>query len=152
LSLATLTNIFDQIHLSASCAIVPAQRALDLRMPCMADQDAFAASLGVPDDFHMHLGDQRAGGVEDAQVARDASASSIASRHTVRAEHQGRTVGHIVQFFDEDGTPTLQILDHEAVVHDFMAHVDRCAEELERTIDDLDGAIDACAETAGIGE
>jgi hypothetical protein len=37
------------------------------------------------------------------------------------------------------------------VVHDFVAHVDRRAELDQRALDDLDGALDAGAEAAGIG-
>src|SRR3546814_8480400 len=46
----------------------------------------------------------------------------------------------------------LEVVDHVAVVHDFVAHVDRRAERLDRTLDDLDRAVDAGAEAAGIGE
>ena len=45
-----------------------------------------------------------------------------------------------------------QPLDHVAVVHDFVTHVDRRAEQLDRTLDDVDGAIDAGTEAARIGE
>jgi hypothetical protein len=45
-----------------------------------------------------------------------------------------------------------QVLDHVLVVHDLVAHVDRRAALLERALDDLDRALDAGAETAGIGE
>jgi hypothetical protein len=37
-------------------------------------------------------------------------------------------------------------------VHDFVADVDGGAEPFESALDDFDGAIDARAETAGIGE
>jgi hypothetical protein len=37
-------------------------------------------------------------------------------------------------------------------VHDFVAHVYRRAEQFERTLDDVDGAVNAGTETAGIGE
>ena len=45
-----------------------------------------------------------------------------------------------------------QVFHHVAVVHDLVAHVDRRAERLQRALDDLDGAVDAGAETAGIGQ
>ena len=59
---------------------------------------------------------------------------------------------HLVKFFDEDRTLGLQVVDDEGVVHDFMAHIDRRAEFFQRAFDDGDGAVDAGAESARIGE
>jgi hypothetical protein len=39
-----------------------------------------------------------------------------------------------------------------AVVHHLVTHVDGRSKEFERPLDDVDGAIDACAEAARIGE
>ena len=39
-------------------------------------------------------------------------------------------------------------LDDEAIVDDFMTHVDRRPEPLERQFNDLDRAVDACAKAA----
>ena len=50
----------------------------------------------------------------------------------------------------EDGALGAQALDDEAVVDDFVADVDRCAELGQGAFDDLDGAFDAGAETAGL--
>src|SRR5690606_30575269 len=60
--------------------------------------------------------------------------------------------GHLVELLDEDRAALLEIVDHVAVVHDLVAHVDRRAEGLDGALDDLDGAIDAGAEAAGVGE
>jgi 4-hydroxy-3-methylbut-2-enyl diphosphate reductase len=45
-------------------------------------------------------------------------------------------------------TQTTLSVDDEAVVDDFVAHVDRRAEPLDRQFDDLDRPVDACAEAA----
>ena len=73
-------------------------------------------------------------------------------RHAMRAEDHRRAVGHLVEFLDEDRAALLEVVDDVAVVHDFVAHVDRRAQRFERALDDLDRAVDAGAETAGIGE
>src|SRR3546814_10256256 len=73
-------------------------------------------------------------------------------RDAVGAEDHGGVVGDFVQLLDEDRAALLEVVDHVAVVHDFVAHVDRRAERLDRTLDDLDRAVDAGAEAAGIGE
>ena len=73
-------------------------------------------------------------------------------RHAVRAEDHGRARRHLDQVLDEHRALAPQVLDHELVVHDLVPHVDRRAVQRERALDDLDGAVDAGAEAAGIGE
>ena len=70
----------------------------------------------------------------------------------MRTEDDGGAIGHLVQLFHEDRPALLQVVDDEAVVDHFMAHVDRCAQRFDGALDDLDGAVDAGAETTGIGE
>ena len=70
----------------------------------------------------------------------------------MRAEHQQRAFGNLGGIVDEDGALAAQILDDVPVVDDLVAHVDRRAVAGEAQLDDLDGAVDARAETAGIGE
>ena len=132
-------------------AIPLAHRAFDFGMTGVADQHDIAARLGVTRDFHVHFRDQRTGRVEHAQMARGGFAAH-GLRNAVRAEDHGRAVGHFVELVDEHRAALAQIVDDEAVVHDFVAHVDRRAERFERALDDLDRAVDAGAETAGIGE
>ena len=59
---------------------------------------------------------------------------------------------HLVQLLDEHRALGAQVVDHELVVHDLVAHVDRRAVQLERALDDRDGAVDAGAEAARLGE
>src|SRR4029079_18977236 len=73
-------------------------------------------------------------------------------RDAVRAEDHGRAVRHFLELINEDRALRTQLVDDIAVVHDFMAHIDRRAERLERALDDLDRAVDAGTESARIGE
>src|SRR5690606_39855773 len=50
------------------------------------------------------------------------------------------------------GASRSKVLDHELVVHHFVTHVDRRAEDLQGAVDDLDGAVDTGAEATGVGE
>jgi hypothetical protein len=96
-------------------------------MPGVADQHDVATGFAVSGHFHVHLGHQRAGGVEDRQATLRALAPHGLG-HAVRGEHHGGVVGHLGQFVDEYGPGPGQAIDHEAVVHDFVAHVNRRAE------------------------
>ena len=60
--------------------------------------------------------------------------------------------GHVAQVVGEDRALAPQVLDHVAVVHDLVAHPDGRAVDLERHVDDVDGAVDAGAEAARRGE
>src|SRR5262249_59323743 len=57
-----------------------------------------------------------------------------------------------VQFVDEHGAARAQAVDDEAVVDDFVTHVDWRAERLQRALDDLDRAVDAGAEATWVGQ
>src|SRR5690606_31725620 len=72
--------------------------------------------------------------------------------HAVGAEDHGGAVGHLVQLLHEHGAAVLELVDHVAVVDHFVAHVDRRAQAIEGTLDDLDRAVDAGTEAAGVGE
>jgi hypothetical protein len=61
-------------------------------------------------------------------------------------------VRHFVKLLDEHRAELAQAVHDVAVVDHLVAHVDRRAEQLQRPFDDVDGAIDAGAEAAGIGE
>jgi hypothetical protein len=57
-------HVFDQVDAFAQLA----HRAFDLGVPLVADHDELVAFLGQLGHFHVHLGDQRAGGVEDLEA------------------------------------------------------------------------------------
>jgi 4-hydroxy-3-methylbut-2-enyl diphosphate reductase len=109
------------------------------------------AGAALARDLQVHLRHQRAGRVEHLQrAARGFRAHRL--RHAVRGEDHRRAIRHFVQFLDEHRAALAQVVDHELVVHDFVAHVDRRAEGFDRALHDLDRAIDAGAETARVGE
>ena len=73
-------------------------------------------------------------------------------RHTMGGKDHGTVIGAIVQFLDEDGALGFQALDDVAVVDDLVADVDRPAVPGQRGLNDGDGAVDAGAESARVGE
>jgi len=99
----------------------------------------------------MHLGDQRAGGVEDVEAALGRLAAHRLA-DAVGAEHQGRAGRHLGQVFDEDRALGLQVIDDIGVVHDLVAHIDGRAELDQRPLDDLDRTIDTGAKAARLGQ
>ena len=114
----------------------------------MADQDQRAALRDIALALVVHLGDQRAGGVEHRQARASPASSSTLLRHAMRAEDRdgvGRDLGEVL---DEVRALGLQAFDHVLVVHDLVAHIDRRAVFLERALDDLDRAHHAGAEAA----
>ena len=70
----------------------------------------------------------------------------------MRAEHDGAAAWDVFQLVDEHGSLGAQLIDDEFVVDDFVTNIDRCAELLERTLDDGDGAVDPGAEATRIGK
>ena len=107
--------------------------------------------LVMPLGLAMDLGDQRAGGVDEEQVAA-AGLGRHRLRHAVGGEHDGPVVRHLVELLDEDRALGLEAFDDVAVVHDLVADIDRPAVALDGALDDLDGTIDAGAEAARAGE
>ena len=99
----------------------------------------------------MHLGDQRTGGVDHWQLTLGRQLLDTLG-DSVGGEYRHRARGDFVQFVDEHCSPSAQIFHHMAVVHDFVTHIDRRAEFLQRPLDDFDGPLHTGAETAGLGQ
>jgi len=76
----------------------------------------------------MHLGDQRAGGVEDLKAARCGLGAAPPWLTPCALNTSVGAGRHIGQVFDEDGALGLEVVHHVGVVHDLVAHVDRRAE------------------------
>ena len=128
-----------------------AHRALDLRMAGMADEDEPASLADITLALIVHLGDQRAGGVEHRQLARSGFFLD-ALGDAMGAEDGDGIGGNFGEVLDKARALGLEALHHMLVVHDFVTHIDRRAVFLQRPLDDLDGAHDAGAKTAGLGE
>ena len=128
-----------------------AEGALDLFVPGVADQRDRVPVGGEPPGLRVHLGHQRAGGVDHGQAAPGRLLADH-GRHAVRGEHDGGAVRHLVELVHEHGAAVLELAHHAGVVHDLLAHVDRRALELERPLDDLDGPLHAGAERPRPGQ
>src|SRR5690606_4939101 len=72
--------------------------------------------------------------------------------HSMGRKDDRGTGRRLFEFIDEDGALGAQVGHDITVVHDLVAHIDGCAEQLERPLDDVDGAIDAGAETARLSQ
>ena len=117
----------------------------------MANHDELVAFLVQLGDFHVHLGDQRAGRVKDLEPARTGFPLNGLA-HAVGAEHQRRARRHVGQLLDEDRAFLLQVIDHIGVVNDLMAHVNRRAKLGQRPLDDFNGAVHPGAKAAWLGQ
>ena len=119
-----------------------------LRMAGMADQDDGVAPTMVQLGLTVHLGDERARGV-DGEETTSASLHRNGLRDAMGREDHGR-IGRrdLVQFLDKDGTLLLQRFDHVLVVDDLVPDEDRGAIDRESLLDRVDRANHAGAETA----
>ncbi len=119
-----------------------------LRVAAVSDQDDLKALGMVALCLHVHFGHQRAGRIELEHVARGGRRRH-GFRHAMGREHH-RTVAvrNLVQLVDEYGALGLEVVDHELVVHDLVAHIDRCPVEGERPLHDVDRPHHAGTEAA----
>ena len=124
-----------------------AHRALDLLVALVADQHDRVALGGELLRLDVHLGHERAGGVDRLQPAR-LGVRVHRRRDAVRGEDHGLALGHLGLLLDEDRAALAQLLDDVLVVDDLLAHVDGRAVQLERALDRLDGTVDARAVAA----
>ena len=63
------------------------------------------------------------------------------------AEDDDHIIRNLIQLFDKDRATRTQVFHHKLVVHHFVTHIDGRAEDFQRAVDDLDGAVDAGTET-----
>jgi hypothetical protein len=120
-------------------------------VPGVADQQDVVVPGGEAARLVVHLGDQRAGGVDRAQPPLFRGAAHLGS-DAVRGEDHDRAGRHLVHLRDEDRTALFQRADHVRVVHDLPADVDRRAELVQGQLDRLHGPVDAGAVAARPGE
>ena len=113
----------------------------------MADQHHLPPLAHKAGAMQMHLGDQRARGVEHGQLAL---AGRLDHRfgHAMGGKHRCRAVGDLIQFFDKHRPQRFQPVHHMGVVHDFVADIDRWAKAFQRLFDNGDGAFHAGAKAA----
>ena len=132
-------------------AVHPAARALDLGVPLVADEDDLSSLALVLLRFLVNLGDEGTGGVDHRQLAFRRVVGDLL-RDAMGAEDGDGAVGYLVDLVDEARAFRSQVIDDLLVVDDLVADVDRRAVDLERPLDDGDGALDAGAEPSGLSE
>src|SRR4051794_37621124 len=116
-----------------------------LGMPGVADEQDVPAFLYQPLSLAMDLGYEWAGGVDIGEPAR-LRGGGHRLRNAMRRKDYRPIVGNFVELVDEHRTEISQPVNHEAVVDDFVAYVDRRTEAFERKLNDLDRPVDAGAE------
>ena len=121
--------------------------ALDLFVALVADEEDLEVVAREAHRLAVHLGDERAGRVDGLQSPIGCRVHD-GRRDPVRAEHDVRALGHLVDLLDEDRALALELGDDVDVVHDLLAHVDRRAEALERLLDGDDRTVDTGAVAA----
>ncbi len=141
-------NLLDRLQQGDGAGGQLPDRSHNFRVAGMADQHDLAATLVVDLGLAVNLGDQRTGGVEGEEIAL-LRLGRNRLRHPVSGEdHGGAGFGDLVELLDEYRSLGLEALDHVAVVHDLVAHIDRCAITRESLLDRIDGAHDPRAEAA----
>ena len=127
-----------------------ARGALDLLMALVADEQDVVVARGEALGLVVHLGDQRAGGVDRLQ-GPPGGLLVHGRGHAVGREDDDRPLGDLLGLLDEDRAAILQGLHDVGVVHDLLADVDGRAVLLKRLLDRLDRAVDPRAVTARLG-
>src|SRR5580658_5995194 len=105
----------------------------------MADEHQRIALLGELHRFNVDFGDQRAGSVNHFEPAALAALAHC-RRHTVCGVDDALPIGNVVDLVDKYRAFLGQFVHHIAVVHDFAANVDGCAESLESDLHNVDSA------------
>ncbi len=119
-----------------------------LRMAGVADQEDLQALLVVAGGLDVHFGHQRTGGIENEQIAGLGGRRDGLGDPMCRKDHGLAGLWDILQLLHKNGAFGLQGFHDESVVHDLMAHVDGGPVFGQRQLDDLDGTLDARAESA----
>ena len=128
----------DQMNLAGDLS----DRAFDFRVAGMPDEDQRPPLRDIALSLVVNLGDQGTRCVENRQAARGCLIYHRLG-DTMRAEDCHRIRRNLGNLLDEASTFRLQVIHDTPVMHDFMAHIDRCLVFFECSLDDLDGANDA---------
>ena len=126
----------DQLHQPGNLA----NRTFDLGVAGMADQDQRPAFGRIAPALDMNFGDQGTGRVDDVERPL-LCCLFYRLGDAMRAEDGDAAQRHLVQLVDEDRALGLQIHHHVPIVHDLVPHIDRRAEPLQGTFDDIEGTL-----------
>jgi len=115
----------------------------------VADEHHVQSGAREARDFQVHLGDQRAGGIEHPQLA--AFGFVAHARDTPWALKITMALSGTSCNSSTNTAPMPRRRSHHVpVVHNFVAHVHRRAVDFQGALHDLDGAVNAGTETTGI--
>ena len=112
----------------------------DLFVALVADQQDVVVVAREPPGLVVHLGDQRAGGVDGVQIPLG-GLDVHRRRDAVRGEDHDGALGNLAGLLDEHRACLLQRVDHMPVVHDLVAHVDRGTVLFQRALHRFDGTV-----------
>ncbi len=101
----------------------------------------------MPLGLDMHLGNQWTGCVYVNHLALF-SLGGYGFRHAVGGENHGAICWAVFELLNKHGPFGAQAVNDEFVMNDLMADINRRAPFLDRHFDNLDGAINARAESA----
>ena len=110
------------------------------RVAFVADHHHLQTVLVVAFRLDMHFRDERAGGVDiDHLAARGLGRDGF--RNAVGRKDHRAVIGAFFELFDKHRALGAQIINHIFIVHDFVAHIDRCAPFRDGHFDNLDRPI-----------
>ena len=110
-------------------------------MTGVPDQEDRVPVRRVPARLDVHLGHERAGGVDRVQPAR-LRVRVHGRRDAVRREDDRLALGHLALVLDEDRAAGLEVANDVRVVDDLLANVDGRPVQVEEPLDGVDGALD----------
>src|SRR5579864_193652 len=128
-----------------------ARGAHDFIVPFVADEDDRVTFLRVANRFFVHFGDERAGGVDGAQIPSNGSSANFRC-HAVSAIQYRRAFRYLVDAINKDDAFFLKALNDWPIVNDLVISVDRRVEKLDGSIQTFNGHYHAGTEAAGTGE
>lgn len=120
-------------------------------MALVADEEDVETLLVKTLDLIVHLGHQRAGGVNGLQVL-GCCLLLDGGADTVGGEHHVGTLGSLGGLIDEDNTLVGEGVHHITVVHNLLAHIDRGTVFLECTFHGFHRAVNTGAVAAWGGK
>ena len=117
----------------------------------VADVDDVEALVGHALDLMVHLGDERADGI-DRHRGSSVCRGDHLWRRAVSRQHHRPPFGNICDVVDEDHADAFEHVDDRGVVDDLVVAVHRGFEDLDHPGQRLDRHLDAGAETSGLGK
>src|SRR5437763_3332502 len=125
------------------------KRANNFVMVAVSNQNARVAFLGKLYCLHVNLGHQGTSCIDHPQSPGFAGFSDL-RRDTVGTIDDTFAIRDLVYAVHENRTLALEFLNHETIVHNFLAHVDGRTERLQGDANDIDGPDNPGAKATGL--